>query len=146
VSQVEALAIGEHGLTQVPLFSSVRIDGRLVPFTEEEKQGVRDEYRKFFERLEGLKAGRTTGWTCAVGLAALTRAVVNDTGEVLAGSAVLEGEYGQQGISMGVPVRLGKTGIQEILEWELAPDEQVGLERSVQVLKTNAMIVEETLR
>jgi len=146
VSQVEALAIGEHGLTQVPLFSSVRIDGRLVPFTEEEKQGVRDEYRKFFERLEGLKAGRTTGWTCAVGLAALTRAVVNDTGEVLAGSAVLEGEYGQQGISMGVPIRLGKTGIQEILEWELAPDEQVGLERSVQVLKTNAMIVEETLR
>jgi len=47
---------------------------------------------------------------------------------------------------MGVPIRLGKTGIQEILEWELAPDEQVGLERSVQVLKTNAMIVEETLR
>ena len=146
VSQVEALAIGEHGLTQVPLFSSVRIDGRPVSFTEEEKQGVRDEYGTFFERLEGLKAGRTTGWTCAVGLAALTRAVVNDTGEVLAGSAVLEGEYGQQGMSMGVPIRLGKTGIQEILEWELAPDERAGLERSVQVLKRNAMIVEETLR
>jgi malate dehydrogenase len=146
VSQVEALAIGEHGLTQVPLFSSVRIDGRPVSFTEEEKQGVRDEYPRFFERLEGLKAGRTTGWTCAVGLAALTRAVVNDTGEVLAGSALLEGEYGQQGISMGVPIRLGKTGIQEILEWELAPDEQAGLERSAQALRANAVIVEENLR
>ena len=146
VSRVEALAIGEHGFTQVPLFSSVRIDGEPVSFSEEEKQGIRDAYRAFFERLEGLKAGRTTGWTCAIGLAALTRAVVNDTGEILAGSAVLEGEYGQQGISMGVPIKLGKTGIQEILEWDLAPDEQAGVERSAEQLKTNARIVEETLR
>ena len=145
-SRVEGLAIGEHGFTQVPLFSSVRIDGRPVSFTEYEKQAIRDEYRKFFERLEGLKAGRTTGWTCAVGLAALTRAIVNDTGEILAGSAILEGEYGQQGLSMGAPIRLGKTGIQEILEWDLAPDEQAGLARSVEQLKTNARVVEETLR
>ena len=145
VSRVEALAIGEHGFTQVPLFSSVRIDGQPVSFSEEEKQGIRDAYRAFFERLEGLKAGRTTGWTCAIGLAALTRAVVNDTGEILAGSAILEGEYGQQGISMGVPIRLGKTGIQEILEWDLAPDEQAAFERSAEQLKKNARIVEETL-
>ncbi len=146
VSRVEALAIGEHGFTQVPLFSSVRIDGRPVSFTEAEKQAIRDEYPRFFQRLEGLKAGRTTGWTCAVGLAALTRAIVDDTGEILAGSAVLEGEYGQRGLSMGVPIRLGKTGIQEILEWDLEPDEQAGLERSVEQLKANVRIVEETLR
>jgi malate dehydrogenase len=144
--RVEALAIGEHGSTQVPLFSSVRIDGRSVSFTEAEKQAIRDEYPKFFERFEGLKAGRTSGWTCAVGLAALTRAIVNDTGDIFAGSAVLEGEYGQQGLSMGVPIRLGKTGIQEILEWDVAPDEQAGLERSVEQLKAGVRLVDETLR
>jgi malate dehydrogenase len=144
--RVEALAIGEHGSTQVPLFSLVRIDGRPVSFTEAEKQAIRDEYPKFFERFEGLKAGRTSGWTCAVGLAALTRAIVNDTGDIFAGSAVLEGEYGQQGLSMGVPIRLGKTGIQEILEWDLAPDEQAGLERSVEQLKAGVRLVDETLR
>ena len=47
---------------------------------------------------------------------------------------------------MGVPIRLGKTGIQEILEWELASDEQAGLERSAKALRANAMIVEENLR
>lgn len=146
VSRVEGLAIGEHGFTQVQLFSSVRIDGRPVSFSDEEKQRMREAYRAFFEKLEGLKAGRTTGWTCAVGLAALTRAIVNDTGEVLAGSAILEGEYGQQGLSMGVPVRLGRTGIQEILEWELTPDERAALERSAETLKKNVKIVEETLR
>jgi len=146
VSRVQGLAIGEHGFTQVPLFSSVRIDGEPVSFSEQEKQGIRDAYHAFFERLEGLKAGRTTGWTCAVGLAALTRAVAEDTGETLAGSAILEGEYGQRGISMGVPIKLGRTGIQEILEWDLAPDEQAALERSAEQLKVNARIVEETLR
>lgn len=145
VSRVEALAIGEHGFTQVPLYSSVRIDGRPVSFSEEEKQSITDEYPKFFERLEGLKAGRTTGWTCAMGLAALTSAIVNDTGAIVAGSAILEGEYGQQGLSMGVPIRLGKTGIQEILEWDLAPDEQAALERSAQQLKAAAKIVDENL-
>ena len=144
--RVEAFAIGEHGFTQVPLFSSVRIDGRPVSFTEAEKQAIRDEHPRFFERFEGLKAGRTSGWTCAVGLAALTRAIGNDAGDILAGSAVLEGEYGQQGLSMGVPIRLGKTGIQEILEWDLAPDERAGLERSAEQLKATARIVEETLR
>ncbi len=69
VSRVEALTIGEHGLTQVPLFSSVRIDGEAVLFSDQEKQQIRSAYPAFFERLEGLKAGRTTGWTCAVGLA-----------------------------------------------------------------------------
>jgi malate dehydrogenase len=146
VSRVEGLAIGEHGFTQVQLFSSVRIDGQPVSFSAEEKQRMHDAYRAFFEKLEGLKAGRTTGWTCAIGLAALTRAIVNDTGEVLAGSAILEGEYGQRGLSIGVPIKLGRAGIQEILEWELTPDEQAALERSAEALKKNVKIVEETLR
>jgi len=146
VSRVEALAIGEHGFTQVQLFSSVRVDGSPVSFSEEEKRSMREAYTAFFEKLEGLKAGRTTGWTCAVGLAALTRAIVNDTGELLAGSAVLQGEYGHDGLSMGVPIRLGRTGIREIVEWELAPDEQEALRRSADQLKKNVKIVEETLR
>ncbi len=145
VSRVEALTIGEHGLTQVPLFSSVRIDGEAVLFSDQEKQQIRSAYPAFFERLEGLKAGRTTGWTCAVGLATLTRAVAQDTGEILAGSAILDGEYGQSGLSIGVPIRLGKTGILEILEWDLAADEQVALEHSAERLRASARIVEEVL-
>ncbi len=146
VSRVQGLTIGEHGFTQVQLFSSVRIDGEPVSFSAAEKQRMRDAYRAFFEKLEGLRAGRTTGWTTAVGLASLTRAIVEDTREVVAGSAILEGEYGQRGLSMGVPMRLGKTGIHEILHWELAPDEQAAVARSADAIRKNVRIVEETLR
>ncbi len=145
-SRVQGLTIGEHGFTQVPLFSSVRVDGQPVAFSEDEKQRMRGAHRAFFEKLEGLRAGRTTGWTTAVGLATLTRAIVGDTREIIAGSAVLDGEYGLRGLSIGVPLRLGRAGIDEVVEWELSPDERAALERSAQALSKNVKLVEETLK
>ncbi len=145
VGQVEATVIGEHGSTQVPLFSSVRIDGRPVSFSEEEKQAIRAEIPNILKRYEELQSGRTAGWTSAIGLAAIARAVLQDTGEVFPCSVVLEGEYGHRGMSMSVPVRLGREGVREILEWELAPDEQAGLKITAESLEGAARIVDENL-
>jgi malate dehydrogenase len=145
VSRVQATVVGEHGSTQVLLFSSVRIDGQPVSFSEEEKQALRVEVPNILKRYEELQAGRTAGWTSAIGLAAVTRAVLQDTGEVIPCSVVLDGEYGRRGLSMSLPVRLGRTGIQEIPEWGLAPDEREGLERSADAMAAAARIVDETL-
>jgi malate dehydrogenase len=145
VGQVEATVIGEHGSTQVSLFSSVRIDGMPVSFSEEEKQTIRAEVPNILRRYEELQSGRTAGWTSAIGLAAIARAVLHDTGEVFPCSVVLEGEYGLRGMSMSVPVRLGSEGVQEILEWELALDEQAGLAITAGVLQAAAQIVDENL-
>jgi malate dehydrogenase len=127
------------------LFSSVRIDGRLVSFSEEEKQAIRAEAPIILRRYEELQSGRTAGWTSAIGLTAIARAVIEDTGRVLPCSVVLEGEYGRRGISMSVPVRLGCTGVREIMEWRLAPDEQAGLERTAAALEAAARIADENL-
>jgi malate/lactate dehydrogenase len=144
-SQVQATVMGEHGSTQVPLFSSARIDGVPVPFTEDEKQAVRDEIPTILRRYEELQSGRTAGWTSALGLAALTRAVLQDTGEIFRCSVVLDGEYGQTGLSMGVPTKLGRGGVQEIQEWQLARDEQEGLERTAAAMAAAARIVDDVL-
>jgi malate dehydrogenase len=145
VSQVQATVLGEHGSTQVLLFSSVRIDGLPVSFGEQEKEDIRAEVPNILRRYEELQSGRTAGWTCAIGVAAVTRAILQDTGEVFPCSVILDGEYGQRGLSMSVPVVLGKKGVREILEWELAPDEQAGLKRTADVLKAAAEIVDENL-
>ena len=144
-SQVQATVMGEHGSTQVPLFSSARIDGVAVPFTEDEKQAVRDEIPTILRRYEELQSGRTAGWTSALGLAALTRAVLQDTGEIFRCSVVLDGEYGQTGLSMGVPAKLGRGGDREIQEWQLEPDEQEGLERSAAAMAAAARVVDDVL-
>jgi len=144
VDQVEATVIGEHGSSQVPLFSSVRIAGRPATFSEEEKEDILAEIPNILRRYEDLQAGRTAGWTCAVGLAALVRAIRDDSGEIFPCSVVLDGEFGQRGLSMSVPIVLGRQGAREILEWELTPAEQAGLERTAAVLEAATRIVDQS--
>ena len=57
----------------------------------------------------------------ALHLARLARMVLKDTGEAAICSALLDGEYGLEDCSLGVPVRIGRDGIREIEEWELDP-------------------------
>jgi len=146
-SRVAGYVIGEHGDSQVLLFSSARVDGKPVSFSDEMKNTVRrqvpDGQKVLAELLE--KTGRTAAWTTAVGLADVCRAIVQDTGEIIPCSLPLDGEYGCHGLSMSVPAVLGKGGVRKILEWKLAPDERKLLDYSIEVLKPAMKYVEELL-
>jgi malate dehydrogenase len=54
----------------------------------------------------------------------MTEAVLRDTGAVLPGSVVLDGEYGYEDTAFGVPVKLGSNGVEEVVEWDLDEYEQ----------------------
>jgi malate dehydrogenase len=146
-SRVEAFVIGEHGDSQVPLFSSVRMDGKKVDISDEIKRKVREQVAKIHAGLEEQRivTGRTAAWTTAVGLAALCRAITSGAARVYPCSIVLDGEYGVRKMSMSVPVVLGKAGVRDILEWELTPDEQKALEKSIDKLTPAMRYVEEFL-
>lgn len=145
VSQVDGLVIGEHGSTQVLLFSTAIINGQKVAVDEKIKADIRAEVPNILKRYEAFQAGRTAGWTCAVGLEIITRAIKENSGAVIPCSAVLDGEYGLKDLSMSVPVKLGKDGIAEILEYELAADEREGLKKTVETLKSAARIVDQNM-
>ena len=147
VGEVEATVLGEHGPAQVLLFSSVRIAGEPVGFTEEEKQSIGAARPEVFKRVEVLQreTGRTMGWTCAIGLGQMLAAIAGDTGEIFPCSAVLGGEYGSRGLSMGVPARIGRAGILEIIESDLAPGERAALAECAAQLKAAAEQVDEAL-
>jgi malate dehydrogenase len=146
-SHVEAFVIGEHGDSQVPLFSSVRVDGKKVDISDEIKRKVREQVAGVHAGLEEqrLATGRTAAWTTAVGLAALCRAIASGAARVYPCSIVLEGEYGVRKMSLSVPVVLGKAGVRDILEWELTPDEQEALQKSIDTLTPAMRYVEEFL-
>lgn len=145
VRRVQAAVLGEHGSTQVPVFSSARIDGRPLSFSDREKVDIRAEVPVILQRYEELQSGRTAGWTCAIGMATLVSAIRDDTGEVFPCSAILDGEYGRSGLSMSVPVSLGRSGWRDILEWDLEPEEREGLDRSADALAAAARIVDDNL-
>jgi malate dehydrogenase len=146
-SEVEGTVIGEHGNSQVPLFSSVKVKGRKVSFSEAAKTKMRQQIPDGQKLLEDLRAktGRTAAWTTAAGMAAVCRSIVKNTGEMIPCSTVLEGEYGYRGLSMSVPVVLGKGGIQKILEIDIAPDERQYLQSSVEVLEPAMRYVDKYL-
>ncbi len=146
VSRVAGMVIGEHGSSQVLLFSSAKVDGKSVTFTEEEKNTLRSGVPNILKGYEELQAGRTAGWTCAIGLEIITRAVILDQQTVVPCSVVLDGEYGLRNISMSVPVVLGRQGVEKIVELPLADDEKAGLEKTVATLRPAMSIVESSLK
>jgi len=129
------------------LFSSVRVDGKPVSVSEDIKRKIRQQVPTGQQILEDLrtKTGRTAAWTTAVGLTAVSRAIAKNTGEMIPCSVVLDGEYGCHKLSMSVPTILGRGGVQEILEWELAPDERQELKQSIDILEPAMRYVEKFL-
>ena len=145
VSRVDGLVIGEHGSTQVLLFSTAMVDNRPVSLDGAAKQRIRSAVPNILKRYEELKSGRTAGWTCAIGLARIIGAIIADDGAVLPCSVILDGEYNQNGLSMSVPVTLGKTGVKKIVEYDLSADEQEGFKVTVDTLKAAAAVVRDCL-
>ena len=118
----EAYVLGEHGDLQIPVFEHVLLRGKPYTIGEEAKEQAVGRISSYFRAFQALDAKRTSGWTSAVGMTAILEAIVHETDEVFACSAVLEGEYGERGVSMGVPVRLGRAGVREIVELPMAQE------------------------
>jgi malate dehydrogenase len=109
--------LGEHGEHQVPVFSRL---GREVPVPQREE--ILAELRgASMEVIQG-KGGTVFG--PALHLAHLVRMILRDTRELAICSAILEGEYGIHGCSLGIPAVIGREGIRAIEEWTLDTWEQ----------------------
>ncbi|GAD53153.1 malate dehydrogenase [Halarchaeum acidiphilum MH1-52-1] len=122
VRNVEATILGEHGDAQVPVFSKVRVDGRDPAFSDERKTAILEELQE--SAMDVIERKGATEWGPATGVAHMVEAIVRDTGEVLPASIPLEGEFGYTDTALGVPVRLGSNGVEEIVEWDLTEYER----------------------
>jgi malate dehydrogenase len=124
---IDAWVIGEHGDSCVPLFSRVKVAGLPVGLTTEERRKAEEFMRSWYVRHVTLGSGRTSTWTTGLGVTRMVAAIAYGKGELYPASIVLAGEYGIEGVSLGVPVSLGCRGAEEIHEWEIAPEEHAAL-------------------
>ncbi|WP_115864798.1 malate dehydrogenase [Halorussus litoreus] len=122
VSNVEATILGEHGDAQVPVFSKVRANGKDPEFSDDEKEEILNELQT--SAMNVIEKKGATEWGPATGVAHMVEAIVRDTGAVLPGSIKLDGEYGHDDVALGVPVKLGEGGVQEVVEWDLTEYER----------------------
>jgi len=109
--------LGEHGEHQVPVFSRLE-----DPVGDAQRNEILTELRG--SSMEVIKGKGGTVFGPALHLAHLVRMILSDKRELAICSAVLEGEYGLSGCSLGIPARIGKDGIHAIEEWHLDRWEQ----------------------
>ncbi|CAI8919619.1 MULTISPECIES: L-lactate dehydrogenase [Bacillus] len=138
---IHAYIIGEHGDTELPVWSHVSIGiQKLQTILEKDNDlnqkgldeifiNVRDAAYHIIERKGATYYG------IGMSLLRVTKAILNDENSVLTVSAYLEGQYGQKDVYIGVPAVLNRQGVREILEVELSEDEELKFDHSVQVLK-----------
>ena len=130
---VSAFCLGEHGDSSMIPFSAVTVGG--IPF---EKLGLSREdilaqtHQAGMEIIEGKGS---TEFGIGRALAELARCILRDEKRVLPVSVLLEGEYGQAGVHCGVPCRIGRSGVEQIIQLELTQEEQRQLGTSCQVIK-----------
>ena len=130
-----ALVIGEHGDSMVPLVNHASVSGIPITdlFTKEQVERIVDLTRTSGAEVIKLK-GSTTYAPAAV-IAIMADAVLRGRNRVMSVSTYLQGEYGFSDVSIGVPVILGRNGVERILELELMPKAKQLFEKSVSIIK-----------
>ncbi len=136
LKDVQTLVLGGHGDQMVPLVSATRVGG--VPLTE---LVTGDRIQAMIERTakgggEIVNLLGTSAWYAPGAAAAqIVDSIVLDEKRVLPCAAYLEGEYGIDGLYVGVPVRLGAGGIEKIVELQLTGDEHAALQASAAAVR-----------
>lgn len=137
VEDIQAMVLGGHGDSMVPLISYTTVSG--IPVTQLIKQ---DELDAIVERtrkgggeiVSYLKTG-SAYYAPSSGAVQMVEAIAKDKKRLLPCAAWLEGEFGLSGLFVGVPCKLGAGGLEKILEIELTKDEQAALEKSAEAVK-----------
>jgi len=133
---VTAMVLGGHGDQMVPIVSATTVGGipldQLVP--RERIDSMVERTRKGGGEIVNL-LGTSAWYAPGAAAAQMVDSIVLDQKRVLPCTALLEGEYGIQGLYMGVPVKLGAGGIEEIVALELTDDEQAALDASAAAVR-----------
>ncbi len=137
VQNVQGFVLGGHGDTMVPVPRYTTVAG--IPVTE---LMPKEQLDKIIERTRTggaeivnlLKAG-SAYYAPSAAVVEMIDAIFNDRKKVLPCAAYLEGEYGIKGLFVGVPVKLGARGIEQVIEIKLTAEEQQALEKSAAAVK-----------
>ncbi len=136
-STVRTVVLGSHGDTMVPVLSETKVSGK--PVTE---LISRDKLEKIVKRtcdrgaeIVSLLGTGSAFYSPSAAALLLINAIINDTKETLAVSALLEGEYGLKDICIGVPCVIGKSGMEKVVELDLSKEEKDAFLKSANAIR-----------
>lgn len=131
----DALVMGEHGDSMVPVFSRVKINEKnaLEIIDDTEKKVISTEIQNYWKSLRIFKSRSQFG--IAKNTFDVIRSIIKNDELIIPVSIVLNGEYGEKDVSMGIPVKINKDGVKEIIEIKLNESESKLLKISAQTIR-----------
>ena len=137
VRDIQAMVLGGHGDTMVPLISYTAVSG--IPITQLLDRATLDAIVQRArdggaEIVKHLKTG-SAYYAPSSGAVQMAEAIVKDQRRILPCAAWLEGEYGMSGLFLGVPCKLGRNGLEKVIEVELTSAERVALGKSADAVR-----------
>lgn len=137
VEDVDAFVLGGHGDTMVPLPRYATVNG--VPLTEllsaERIEAINQRTRDGGIEIVNYYKQGSAYYAPSAAVVDMVAAILRDKKKILPCAAYLEGEYGVEGLFIGVPAKLGRSGLEEVIELELTADDKAALEKSVAAVK-----------
>jgi malate dehydrogenase len=138
VEDIQALVLGGHGDTMVPLVSYTTISG--IPLTQflgkDEIDGLIDRTRKGGAEIVGYLKEGSAYYAPSAAVAQMVEAIAKDKKRILPCAAWMEGQYGISDTYLGVPCKLGRGGVEEIVEVELTDEERAALNKSAEHVRS----------
>lgn len=134
---VETIVLGQHGPEMVPAISQTKVSGRrLGDIVSKDKIDLLiKEVRESGATIVKLLGKGSAYYAPSAAIFKMIKAIANDEKSLMSVSCLAEGEFGLSGICTGLPVRLGRNGIEEIVQLDLADDEIESLKRSANSVK-----------
>lgn len=137
---VHAYIIGEHGDTELPVVSTATVGGIQLRRQVEEEPGYAEKIEKIFEETRDaaytiIDAKGSTSYGIGMGLARITRAIVQNQGVALPVSVMLDGEYGEEDIYIGTTAIIDGNGVRRVVELDLNDHERELFKHSVDTLR-----------
>ena len=146
VESISAYVLGGHGDTMVPVVGSTTVGGRPVAdlLPQERLEAIVQRTRDGGAEIVGLLKTGSAYYAPSASISQMVESILLDKKQVLPCTTYLEGEYGIDGIFVGVPVKLGASGIEEVIEFDLTPDELAALRRSADAVRELVRVMEQS--
>lgn len=137
---VHAYIVGEHGDTELPVWSHASIGVQKLEKVLKNEQYSQEDLDAIFVNVRDaayhiINRKGATFYGIGMALMRITKAILNNENCILTVSAYLNGEYGQSDIYVGVPAIINRSGVREVVELEMNADEREKFDHSVKVLK-----------
>ncbi len=143
ITKVDCMVIGDHGEHMLPLVQRASIDGKELSkmLTDEELASLSKKTKQGGATIVS-HLGTSAYYAPARSIALMAEAILNDTNRLIPASAMLEGEYGYEDVTVGVPCKIGSKGINEIVEIDLDKSESELFAESIKSIRENVDILE----